>query len=131
MGTNYLDEFQKQVSQLLIRHRSVLDVISKTQDATARINRSLTKAITECGCVEVIAKKQPIDLDKSLHENRPNLETHFTGPLCEHCKEVLTAEIGKSLFYLAALGNITDIKLSDAVKDESAKLSTLGVFNLS
>jgi len=131
MGTNYLDEFQKQVSQLLIRHRSVLDVISKTQDATARINRSLTKAITECGCVEVIAKKQPIDPDKSLHENRPNLETHFTGPLCEHCKEVLTAEIGKSLFYLAALGNITDIKLSDAVKDESDKLNTLGVFNLS
>lgn len=131
MGANHLDEFQNQVDDLLIRHRSVLDVISKTQEATARINRSLTKAITECGCVEVVAKKQPIDPEKSLHENRPNLETHFKGSLCEHCKEVLTAEIGKSLFYLAALGNITEIRLSDAVKEEITKLNTLGVFNLS
>lgn len=130
MESNHLDNFQDQVNKLLIRHRSVLDVISKTQEATARINRSLTKAITECGCVEVVAKKQPYDTDKSLHENQSLLETHFSGPLCEHCKEVLTAEIGKSLFYLAALGNITDIKLSDAVRTETDKLKTLGVFNL-
>jgi NTP pyrophosphatase (non-canonical NTP hydrolase) len=131
MGTNHLDEFQKQVSQLLIRHRSVLDVMSKTQEANARINRSLTKAITECGCVEVAAKKQAYDPNKSLHENQQHLETHFSGSLCEHCKEVLTAELGKNLFYLAALCNITDIKLTDVIKTESEKLNTLGVFNMS
>jgi NTP pyrophosphatase (non-canonical NTP hydrolase) len=131
VGTINLDDFQKQVSQLLIRHRSVLDVLSKSQEANARINRSITKAITECGCVEVVAKKQAYDPEKSLHENQPHLETHFYGPLCEHCKEVLTAELGKSLFYLAALCNITEIKLDDVIKAECDKLNTLGVFNLS
>jgi len=129
--TNKLDSFQDQVAKLLIRHRSVLDVISKTQESAARINRSLTKAVTECGCVEIVAQKQAYDPSKSLHENQANLHTHFSGPLCEHCKEVLTAEIGKNLFYLASLCNITDIKLSDVVKTESEKLNTLGVFNLS
>lgn len=131
MGKVQLDEFQDLVSQLLIRHRSVLDVMSKTQETAARINRSVTKAITECGCVEVIAKKQSYDSNKSLQENKQHLETHFSGPLCEHCKEVITAEIGKNLFYLTALCNIAEIKLSDVIETETDRLNTLGVFNLS
>lgn len=130
LGNAQLDNFQDLVSQLLIRHRSVLDVMSKTQETSARINRSLTKAITECGCVEVVAKKQPYDESKSLHENKQHLETHFSGPLCEHCKEVFTAEIGKNLFYLTALCNIAEIQMSDVIKAESDRLNTLGVFNL-
>lgn len=131
MGTVKLDEFQDLVSQLLIRHRSVLDVLSKTQETTARVNRSITKAITECGCVEVIAKKQHYDSNKSLQENKHQLETHFSGPLCEHCKEVVTAEIGKNLFYLTALCNIAEIKMSDVITTEADRLNTLGVFNMS
>ncbi len=131
MGKNTLDDFQDQVSQLLIRHRSILDVISKTQETTARVNRALTKAITECGCVQIVAKKQPYDASKSLSENRELLDTHFSGHLCEHCRDVLTAELGKNLFYLTALCNIADIKLSEVLKSESERLNTLGVFNLS
>jgi hypothetical protein len=127
----HLDAFQDLVSQLLIRHRSILDVMSKNQETAARINRSLTKAVTECGCVEIVAKKQPYDANKSLHENKQHLETHFSGPLCEHCQEVVTAEIGKNLFYLTALCNIAEIKLSDVIKTELDRLNTLGVFNLS
>ncbi len=130
MDKNLLDQFQDQVADLLIRHRSVLDVISKTQESTARINRALTKAVTECGCIEVIGKKQPYDNTKSLHENRKLLDTHVIGHLCEHCQEVLSAELGKNLFYLAALCNTVDIKLTDVIKSESERLSTLGVFNL-
>lgn len=131
MGKIRLDEFQEQVSQLLIRHRSILDVLSKTQESTARVNRALTKAVTECGCVEVTAHKQPYDPGKTLQENQSHLDTHFSGPLCEHCREVLTAELGKNLFYLAALCNITDIQLSDVIETEARRLNTLGVFNMS
>ncbi len=126
-----LDDFQEQVSQLLIRHRSVLDVISKTQESCARVNRALTKAITECGCVEVNAQKQAYDPTKSINDHSDHLSTHFAGSLCEHCKEILTAELGKNLFYLSALCNLSNIKLSEVLKAESEKLNTLGVFNLS
>lgn len=131
MGKQNVDDFQSQVSELLIRHRSVLDVMSKIQESAARINRSLTKAITECGCAQVVAKKQTYDPQKSLQENKILMETHFSGPLCEHCRDVMTAEMGKNLFYLSALCNITDIKLDDVLRKEAERLHTLGVFNLS
>lgn len=131
MEKTKVDDFQEQVSALLIRHRSVLDVMSKVQESTSRVNRSLTKAITECGCVEVAAKKQSYDSSKSVHENKQHLDTHFSGPLCDHCKDVLTAELGKNLFYVTSLCNIADIKLADVFQKESERLNTLGVFNLS
>ncbi|GED72510.1 hypothetical protein BRE01_62120 [Brevibacillus reuszeri] len=131
MDNRNVDDFQTQVSELLIRHRSVLDVMSKVQETASRINRSLTKSITECGCVEVVAKKQTYDASKNLEENKSHLDTHFSGPLCEHCRDVVTAELGKNLFYLTALCNITDIKLEDVLEKESQRLNTLGVFNLS
>jgi NTP pyrophosphatase (non-canonical NTP hydrolase) len=105
--------------------------MSKVQETASRINRSLTKAVTECGCVEVAAKKQTYDSSKNLEENKSYLDTHFSGPLCEHCRDVVTAELGKNFFYLAALCNITDIKLEDVLQKESTRLNTLGVFNLS
>lgn len=126
-----LYNFQYQVSQLLIRHRSVLDVLSKNQEATARVNRALTKAITECGCVQVNAQKQPYDENKSINDHSQHLSTHVSGDLCEHCKDILTAELGKNLFYLTGLCNIYGISLSEVVKKESEKLNTLGVFNFS
>ncbi len=131
MNKNILDQFQNQVSDLLIRHRSILDVLSKTQEATARINRALTKAVTECGCVQVNSKKQSFDNNKSLNDNRDLLPTHVSGKLCEHCQEVIIAEMGKNFFYLAALGNTIDIQLADVIKAETERLNTLGVFNLS
>lgn len=126
-----LSQFQNQVSDLLIRHRSILDVLSKTQEATARINRAVTKAVTECGCIQVTGKKQDFDDKKTLNDNRDLLHTHLTGQLCEHCHEVVTAELGKNLFYLAALCNTVDIRLTDVIKTETERLNTLGVFNLS
>lgn len=131
MDKRNIDDFQTQVSELLIRHRSVLDVMSKVQESASRINRSLTKAITECGCVEVVAKKQNYDPSKNLEEIKSHFDTHFSGPLCEHCRDVLTAELGKNLFYLSALCNITDIRLEEVIEKESDRLNTLGVFNLS
>lgn len=132
MNSIQLDDFQKQVSDLLLRHRSLLDVISKFQESNARVNRSLTKSITECGCIEVHARKQIFPDHESLKESaNSSLHTHLSGGLCEHCREVVTEEIGKNLFYLSALCNLVDIPLSNAIEKESNKLSTLGIFNLS
>ncbi|MBG9788472.1 DUF1573 domain-containing protein [Brevibacillus laterosporus] len=126
-----IKDFQEQVSNLLIRHRSVLDVMTKLQESSARTNRALTKAVTDCGCVEITALKQAFDPASTLHDNQPHLDTHFSGQLCEHCRDIVTAEIGKNLFYLAALCNVTDISLSKVLEVETDRLNTLGVFNLS
>ena len=42
-------EFQEAVSYCLIRHRSIIDVITKLQESNARVSRAIAKSITVCG----------------------------------------------------------------------------------
>ncbi|MBN2909242.1 DUF1573 domain-containing protein [Polycladomyces sp. WAk] len=130
MGDSRLTSFQKQVSDLLLRHRSFLDVTSKFQDSTSRVNRALMKAVTECGCIEVHAARQPLDYEASISELKDRFKTHLSGCLCDHCQDVVKAEMGKHLFYFTALCNLLELPLDEIVHQESDKLSTLGVFNL-
>jgi hypothetical protein len=58
MKSEVVDQFQGKVSELLIRHRSILDSLTKFQESTARVNRSIAKTVTNCGCVTVTATKQ-------------------------------------------------------------------------
>lgn len=125
-----LDSFQNQVSSLLLRHRSFLDVTSKLQESNARVNRALMKAVTECGCLEVHATRQTFPEDTKSTEWQAQVNTHLHEQLCEHCLDVVKDEMGKNLFYLGALCNLLDISLTDVVNKESDKLSTLGIFNL-
>lgn len=124
------DEFQNTVSELLIRHQSILDVLSKLQEASARINRAVTKAVTSCGCIKVRAEKKGIPSDISLAELKSYVDSHLNGNLCSNCQEIVEAEIGRALFYLAALCNHLDINLYDVFIKEHKKLSTLRFFNL-
>jgi NTP pyrophosphatase (non-canonical NTP hydrolase) len=130
MSEGSLHSFQRQVDDLLLRHRSFLDTTSKLQEATARVNRSLMKAVTECGCLEVNARRQefPPHIPPSAW-GKTQLKSHVHGRLCENCLDVVKAEMGKNLFYLAALCNLLGIDLNDVLMQESKKLSTLGVFN--
>lgn len=123
------DEFQNTVSELLIRHQSILDVLSKLQEASSRINRSVTKTVTNCGCLKVAAQKKAIPDDISITEFKSCFDTHLDGELCINCREVIEAEIGRELFYLAALCNHLDISLYDVFIKEHKKLSTLRIFN--
>ncbi|TCZ67595.1 DUF1573 domain-containing protein [Paenibacillus albiflavus] len=125
-----LMDFQDQVSELLLRHRSLLDVLSKLQQSSAAMSRSVIKATTECGCIEVNASKQPYSPEMSLEDAKKQLGTHMNGNLCENCKEIVEAEIGKHLFYIAALSNLLDIDLEQVVANESKKCATLGLFNM-
>ncbi|MDP4095978.1 DUF1573 domain-containing protein [Paenibacillus sp. P96] len=131
MSAQSLHAFQDQVSELLLRHRSLLDILSKTNQSGASVNRAVAKAITECGCIEVHAKKQDYEADSGLEQAKVLLDNHVQGDLCENCKEVIVAELGRNLFYMSALCNLLDIRLEDVVEKESRKCSTLGLFNMS
>jgi hypothetical protein len=122
--------FQAQVDEYLIRHRSVLDVITKLQESTARVNRAIAKAVTTCGCISVTAVKQQFPNDVGLSEIRQYLQTHLNGKLCERCAEAVESEIGSELFYIAALCNLLDLDLETIRKKEHSRIKTLGIFNL-
>jgi len=122
--------FQDQVDEYLIRHRSILDVLSKLQEASARINRAVAKAVTNCGCVTVNASKQQFPTNISLADVRPYLNTHLSGTLCERCREAVESEIGSALFYSAALCSILNLDLSEIQKKEHSRVKSLGIFTL-
>lgn len=125
------DEFQNVVDDLLIRHCSILDILSKLSEASCRVNRAVNKSVTNCGCISIKAEKLQIpDTISSLEELRTCLDNHLLGELCSNCEEVVISELGKLLFYSAALCNAMDISLYDVFIAEYKKASTLGIFNL-
>jgi hypothetical protein len=121
--------FQEAVGTCLARHKSVLDVLTKLQESDARVSRSVAKAVTSCGCLSVHAQRQRIPSDASLAELRQFMDSHLDGALCEHCKEIVQAEIGGHLFYVAALCNLLGISLYDALLTEHKKIEALGIYN--
>ncbi|MDD2430160.1 MAG: DUF1573 domain-containing protein [Firmicutes bacterium] len=123
-------DFQELVDKYLIRHRSILDIVTKLSESTARTNRALAKAVTICGCIRVSAKKQSFPSDINYSDLRSYMEDHIEGRLCESCQEVLENEIGRTIFYLAALSDTLDLDLNEIIKKERLKLEALGVFNL-
>ena len=127
------DNFQNSVDESLLRHRSILDIISKLQESEARVNRAVVKSITNCGCIKVEAKKQhtPDDIDDlNLDALGASLDTHMQGTLCESCREVLERELGNNLFYTTSLCNLLDLNLYDILLKEYDKINTLGKYNL-
>lgn len=122
--------YQNKVQEQLIRNRSILDILSKYQDAAAKVNRSVVKAATSCGCIEIHAKKQEIPEDVSLATLADYMDSHITGSLCPHCRSVIEAELGNQLFYMASLANTLDLSLYDIILEEEKKMSALGKYQL-
>lgn len=122
--------FQERVDEYLLRHRSVLDVLSKLHESTARVDRAVVKAVTSCGCITINARKQQFPADVNLSDVRAYLDTHLTGRLCEKCREAVESEIGSALFYTAGLCNLLDLDLEQIEKKEHSRIKTLGIFTL-
>lgn len=122
--------FQEIVGEYLIRHRSILDVISKFQESAARVNRAVAKAVTGCGCLEINAHRQEAPENTGFSELRTFMASHLDGTLCENCRDVLEAELGHTLFYLAALCDLTGLSLSEVMDKERRRVAALGLFNL-
>ena len=124
-----LRDFQEQVSQVLVRHRSILDTMTKLDQFSSRINRSVVKSVTTCGCVSIDAQKQ--DFGTGSFESMINkVDNHVKGEICNNCKEVIEEEIGSYLFYLASLTNALDLDLSAILSKEYNRIKTLGIYSL-
>ena len=124
------NEFQKTVSLHLIRHRSILDVMTKYQDACARVNRAIAKSVTSCGCLKIVATKQALPANANLSEMSEYVKTHLEGHLCPNCTDVIEEEVGRSLFFMAAICTLTGIDFHDIIKKENDRITTLGVYSL-
>ena len=125
------DDFQDTVANCLIRHRSILDVLTKVQETSAKVNRAVAKSVTNCGCLKVEAKKQQIPSEIELKELSTYMDSHLKGKLCPECRDILIQELGNHLFYMAALCNLLDLNLYDIMILENEKLATLGIYNMS
>lgn len=123
------EDFQNQVSKVLIRHRSILDVITKLDEYNARINRAVAKSVTSCGCISINAQKQNYGND-SFEDMLDTAKTHLDGNICNSCKEILEEEIGSYVFYLAALSDTLGLSLDNILNKENDRIKTLGVFSL-
>ena len=128
------DDFQNSVDESLLRHRSILDIMTKLQESEARINRAVAKTVTNCGCIEIDSTKQqpkPEEDDIDDIEDLKNfLNPRIKGDLCESCRGVIENEIGNNLFYLASLCNLLNLNLYDIFLKEYDKIDTLGKYSL-
>ena len=125
------DNFQNSVDESLLRHRSILDIITKLQESEARVNRAVAKSITNCGCIKLNAEKQHLpehDDNINIESLKDCLKSHISGNLCDNCREVLEREIGNNLFYLTSLCNSLDLNLFDILLKENDKINTLGKY---
>ncbi len=126
----HMEDFQNVVNDLLMRNRSILDILSKIQTSAARVNRAVIKSVTHCGCIEIEGKKQTFPGEASIEDIQELLATQMKGKVCSECRVNIEKEIGDSLFYLAALCNTLGISLYDVILNEKETLSTLGSYSL-
>lgn len=123
------DDFQEKVSNVLVRHKSILDIISKLGESNAKINRAVIKSATICGCISINATKQDFN-KKSMVEARDSLKNHVDGELCDICKEKIEEELGDHIFYIASLCNTLNLNLYDILLKEYKELDALGIYSL-
>lgn len=124
------DQFQNTVDEVLVRHTSVLDIITKLEASNARVNRSVVKTITACGCMKMSAQKQEIPEGAEFYDMKKYVDNHLSGELCPTCREKIEQEVGSHLFYLTALCNQFDVNLYDVMLQEYKRVKTLGSFSL-
>lgn len=125
------DSFQNMVDESLLRHKSILDILTKLQESESRINRAVAKSVTNCGCIEICGKKQELPSDDTDIEDMSHLlKTHLEGSLCDNCRDIIEREIGNNLFYLTSLCNVLNLNLYDILLKEHNRISTLGKYSL-
>jgi hypothetical protein len=124
-------QFQETVADSLIRHKGVVDAMTKLQEAVARVNRAVAKAANNCGCIRIVAEKPVIPEEASLADVRGLIDTDVEGTICEHCRDVIETEVGSTLFYLTAVLNTVDLSLYDCLLKEHKRVKALGLFHFS
>lgn len=123
------EDFQNEIPTVLARHKSILDIMSKLDEYSARINRAVAKSVTECGCISINASKQDLGND-TLQAMLDKAKSHVEGDLCENCSDVLDVEIGTHLFYIASLCETLDLDFHSIIEKEYDRIKTLGLYSL-
>ena len=83
------ENFQNMVVDLLSRHKSILDIMTKLEESNARVIRSVAKAVTSCGCIQLEEQKQKIPTDASIEQIKEFMDDHIRGKLCEKCRDII------------------------------------------
>ncbi len=130
MKDTALDSFQYAVSELLVRNKSILDEMTKLEDSNARVNRTLSKAVTQCGCIKINACKQDYSDSLEFESIKGSMSSHLDGALCANCRDLIEKDIGRHLFYLTSLCNNLDLNLYDIIIKELDRLQLLGKYSL-
>ena len=117
------DDFQKNVSGLIIRNQNLLDILTKCQSSCSKICRSSVKTATGCGCLK-------INVEKKLPQISSDEMSGVSGTLCPDCKDIIENEIGDMLFYIAGLCNALGLSMRDIMKKEIKSISVLGKYSL-
>lgn len=130
MKNNTIEGFQNTVANLPTRHKSILDILTKYQDSSSRVNRAVVKSATSCGCISIVAERQEYPEGLTFDRMNELLDDHVEGKLCGNCRNALIKELGNHLFYLTKLANTFELKLDDVLIKEIDTLSVLGKFSL-
>lgn len=123
-------DFQQTVGDYLVRHRSILDALTKYQESCSRVNRAVAKAATTCGCIEIDVSKQLLPESMKLDDFKLSASSHISGQLCDQCRDTAETELGNSLFYLTALCQLLGLGLHDILQKERDRVAALGYFKL-
>ena len=113
------EDFQIVVEEYVERNKNLLDTMSKYQTAPSRLNRAVTKAATQCGCISLTGRKRS-----------GQAKTGVEGKLCKNCREAIEKEMGDVLFYHAAMCNALGLSIYDVMLKEKQTLFALGEYSL-
>lgn len=127
---DFCTAFQQTVGEYLVRHRSILDALTKYQESCSRVNRAVAKAATTCGCIEIGVSKQQLPESLRIEDFKSNSSTHIHGELCDHCRDVVEGELGNNLFYLTAMCQLLGLELHEILQKEKDRVAALGYFKL-
>lgn len=125
-----LSDFQAKVDEVLVRHRSILDVLTKFQESSAKVNRAVAKSATYCGCIEIHTEKHDIPQDTTYSELKNFVGHHIEGALCDICREKIQQELANNLFYLTTICNLFEIDITEMMQKHYEQLNTLGKYGL-
>lgn len=130
MAETNLNNFSKKVEEVLIRHKSILDLMTKLEESNSKINRAIVKSVTDCGCININAKKQEIPQNISYKDISRYMSNHVGGDLCPICKEKIIQEMGEHLFYFIGTCNSLGINSQEILDLKLNEIETLGKYSL-
>ncbi|MGN1097725.1 MAG: DUF1573 domain-containing protein [Clostridia bacterium] len=120
MESDLLKEYQKRCGEVIARNKSVLDILSKLQCANSRVTRSVVKAVTSCGCIEIDGRKNsPVEAGSQI-----------SGNICEDCENTIKTELGEAFFYTVSLCNALGISMEDVVRWDLNRSDMMGMYSL-